>query len=136
MTSPVTITVQGDPRGKGRPRFGHGAVYTDKKTIAFERALAWAAKTEMAGKEPFSGPVSVTIGANMPIPLSWSRTAHQEAITGQRRPAVKPDADNIAKAVLDALNGIVFHDDKQVVEMMVMKKYGVQPSTVVTVREA
>ena len=136
MTAPITINVPGDPRGKGRPRFGHGAVYTDKKTVAFEQSLAWAAKLEMAGRDPFSGPVIVTIGAYMPIPLSWNRTAHLEAISGARRPSVKPDADNIAKAVLDALNGVVFHDDKQVVEMMVMKKYGVQPSTVVTVREA
>src|SRR5262249_22488485 len=121
--------------GKGRPRFGHGAVYTDKKTIAFERAIAWAAKQEMAGKDPLSGPVCVTIGAFMPIPLSWNRTAHLEATSGQRRPAVKPDADNIAKAVLDGLTSIVFHDDKQVVEMTVIKKYSVQPAVVVTVTE-
>lgn len=136
MSEPVTITLQGAPRGKGRPRFGQGRAYTDAATKAYEAALAWAAKQEMGGREPFAGPVQVTIGAFMEIPMSWSRARHQEAITGQRRPMTKPDADNIVKAALDAMNGIVFIDDKQVVEVGVIKKYSVQPALVVTVREA
>lgn len=39
------------------------------------------------------------------------------------RPDKKPDADNILKAVLDALNGVAYEDDRQVVEVLCIKKY-------------
>ena len=39
------------------------------------------------------------------------------------RPTVKPDCDNLAKSILDSLNGLAYHDDKQVVELVVKKYY-------------
>ena len=42
---------------------------------------------------------------------------------GLIRPHKKPDVDNIAKVVLDALNGLVYTDDKQVTDLRVRKRY-------------
>lgn len=47
----------------------------------------------------------------------------------------KPDADNIAKAVLDGLNGVAFVDDSQVVALMVKKTYGLTPKVKVRIKE-
>ena len=49
------------------------------------------------------------------------------------RPGIKPDFDNIAKLVGDALNGLVWTDDKLIVEARVRKIYGLQPKIVLTV---
>ncbi len=133
MTNPITITLPGEPRGKGRPRFGNGRAYTDDATRAYEHALALAAKVAMVGQAPLQGPVAVTVGAYIGIPMSWSQKRQQEAIRGERRPTGKPDADNIIKT-LDSFNAIVWNDDAQIVEATVIKKYSVQPALVVTVR--
>lgn len=55
--------------------------------------------------------------------------------TGDIRPVVKRDCDNIAKIVLDALNHIAYHDDAQVVELVVCKWYGEQPRVDVLIKE-
>ena len=65
----IVIELPGEPRGKGRPRSriargGAGqqfvAVYTDAKTRAYEKALAWAGKAAMGGRKPLLGPLAVT----------------------------------------------------------------------------
>ena len=48
-------------------------------------------------------------------------------MSGQIRPTQKPDADNIAKSVLDALNGLAYADDKQIVTLVVDKYYDEEP---------
>ena len=51
------------------------------------------------------------------------------------RPTKKPDLDNIAKAVLDSLNGIAYKDDSQIVSMVVSKKYSNRPRVEITLKE-
>jgi Holliday junction resolvase RusA-like endonuclease len=48
-------------------------------------------------------------------------------------PTVKPDADNVAKIVLDALNGSAFCDDAQVVHLQVLKRYAEEPGVKVRI---
>lgn len=51
------------------------------------------------------------------------------------RPTKKPDADNIAKVVLDALNNICYKDDTQVVELIVNKYYSLEPRVEVIIKD-
>ena len=74
----------------------------------------------MAGTPPFEGPVKVTAFATFAIPASWSKKRKAEA----RFHTGKPDADNIAKAIGDGLNGILWRDDSQVSICIVAKVYG------------
>jgi Holliday junction resolvase RusA-like endonuclease len=60
---------------------------------------------------------------SLPIPASWSHRKAQEASLGLTLPTVAPDLDNLAKAVLDGCNGVVFEDDKQVVTLCLTKRY-------------
>ena len=56
-------------------------------------------------------------------------------IEGVRRPTKKPDIDNVEKIILDALNGIAYDDDKQVVEEASSKLYSDVPRVEIEVYE-
>jgi Holliday junction resolvase RusA-like endonuclease len=69
-------------------------------------------------------------------PASWSEEKRQQAIVGEIPHTSKPDADNLAKSWLDALNKIAFVDDALVATVRVSKRYGPASIAVCTVREA
>lgn len=50
------------------------------------------------------------------------------------RPKVKPDADNVAKAICDALNGQAYRDDAQIAALYVRKWYDEKPRVEVQIR--
>jgi len=98
----VKIIVPGRPVPKGRPRLGYRGrkayVYTPPETREYERLVGWVAKS--AGCRPVDGPVSVSLSVYVKGRL---------------------DADNIAKSILDGLNGVAYEDDDQVVELHIWK---------------
>lgn len=134
----VIVRLPGQPHGKGRPRFNTktGAVYTDAETATYERALAMVAKGAMIGRKPFDGPVSVSIIAHLGVPFSWPKKKRAQAIGGEIKPTTGCDTDNYCKAALDGINGIVFNDDRQVVELLALKAYSSDPALIITVRRA
>jgi Holliday junction resolvase RusA-like endonuclease len=134
MGSPITITLAGEPRGKGRPRFAKatGRAFTPTPTRNYEAALRIEAQHAMAGRAPIEGPLTVRVRAVFAIPASMTKGKRQMAVSGQLRPLKTPDADNLMKT-LDALNQVVFVDDKQVVEATISKFYGEQPALHITV---
>lgn len=77
--------------------------------------------------DPFENAIRAEIKVFMPIPKSDSKKKRELKLSGKIRPTMKPDNDNIAKSVLDALNGVAYLDDKQIVELAVDKKYGEEP---------
>jgi Holliday junction resolvase RusA-like endonuclease len=80
----------------------------------------------MEGRGQLQGPLYVKVAAFMPIPKSLSKSKTAAAINGALHPQTKPDVDNFAK-VIDALNGIAWHDDSQVVHLVVSKHYSDRP---------
>jgi len=120
------IWLPGQPVGKGRPRFTRtGRVYTPDKTRKFEHRLAATASNYMIlhQLEPTDKPCRVIIRAQFEIPKSWTKAKKAAAEANEIYPK-KPDADNIAKIVLDSLNSIVWDDDAQVYDLRVVKTYG------------
>ena len=67
------------------------------------------------------------------IPVSWPKKKQASALDGTLRPTGKPDLDNVAKLLADALNGILWHDDSQIVALEVEKHYGASPATALSV---
>lgn len=105
-------------------RVGRGVRhFQDSATRGYEQAVGLAAKVAMGGREPFSGAVAGWLTFSMPIPASWSHRKAQDARLGMTLPSVAPDLDNLCKAILDGLNGVVFEDDKQVVKLCLTKQY-------------
>lgn len=138
MSGPfVTIRLDGPPRGKGRPRFGRRgsfvAVWTDKKTAAYEELLAAAGIDAMKREPPHLRALTVRIEAGMPVPVSWSLKKQAAALAGDICHIGKPDFDNLAKCVGDALNKIVWKDDSQIIGCYFRKYYSVDPGLTVSV---
>jgi Holliday junction resolvase RusA-like endonuclease len=133
MSDVVTIRLAGEPKGKGRPRFGNGRTFTPAATRAYEAALRYAAQETMGSRPLMTGPLDVIVMASFPIPKSFSKSKRSDALIGEVRPVVKPDIDNLLK-VIDALNGVVFEDDKQIVKAEIEKRYASSPCLEIQVR--
>lgn len=129
------FTLVGEPVGKARARFSRvsGTAYTPSKTRRYEDAIRKVARSEMGSLNPLSGAVRVRLRAVFSIPASWSQRKRDAALRGEIKPTKRPDLDNVEKAWLDALNGIAYLDDAQVVEKTSEKVYGLQALVVVSV---
>ena len=113
----------GKIRGQGRPkaaktRNGHVHIYEDSRDKDYKRAitesyLAQCGTTYISAPAP----VSVTIYIQRHLPKQYQRKTERI----EQPDTMTPDADNVAKAVLDALNGLAYTDDAQVVDLHVVK---------------
>ena len=136
----VIFTVPGEPQGKARARTCGGHTYTPEKTVLYENLI----KSEYArqcGNLKFATlsdgtaqPVAVRIEAVFGIPKSYSKKKRERALNGELAPTKKPDADNIAKVVCDALNGVAYVDDTQVIDLRVFKRFG-EPCVTISICE-
>ncbi len=134
----MEIIVEGEPKGKGRPRFTRAShAYTPARTREYEDLIALRALQEMRGRHPIPRdvPLHVKIIAIFGVPVSWPKKKRLAALQGVLRHTRKPDYDNVAKAVCDALNGIVFEDDCQIVRGYVEKIYGPEPMLKIFIEE-
>ena len=119
------LTLDMDPVPKGRPRFTRtGHAFTDKKTLQAEAAIRNAALAEW-GKKPFEGAVELVIQFTFKKPKSNKKPLHTQ----------RPDLDNCAKLVSDAINGIAFVDDSQVISLACTKGWGETGKIVLLVDE-
>lgn len=129
MTGSVAFEFAGPPIGKARPRITRWGAYTPQRTAKHEASIKAAAGQAMAGQKPLEGPLKGSLIFTMPIPASWPKRKRQDAEEGRIWPTGKPDADNLAKAVMDACNGVVYVDDSQIVALAVVKMYGTASGT-------
>lgn len=132
----VHFTVPGKPMGKQRPRFNSRTrtTYTPEETLSYEEDVQWAYRMATKAKM-LKGNIKAEIVAYYPIPKSTSKKQREAMIEGYILPAKKPDTDNIAKIILDSLNGIAYNDDSQVVSLSVIKRYSENPHVDVRLEE-
>ena len=139
MVMHITFKVEATPVGKGRPKFARRgnfvSTYTPTKTREYEDLIRDAAKQAMGSNEPLKTPVAAYIYITVPIPQSYSKSRSKACLEGWERPCKKPDIDNIIKAYLDSMNGIVYDDDTQVVSLHSTKVYGTIGMVEVLVKE-
>lgn len=131
----IRLTVPGEPVGKARPiHTRSGITFTPKKTINYETLIRELFAVKYPDFEPLEGPVRMSLSAWLRIPKTSKRkTAAMES--GEIRPTKKPDMSNILKSVEDALNDLAYRDDKQIVELELVKKYSNRPRIELTVEE-
>ena len=131
--------IPGDPTGKGRPQFstvnGHAVARTPKKTRDYEAFVKMCYLNSASKLDFIDGYVYAQIDCFYAIPKSYSKKKRQLIEAGLMFPDKKPDCDNIAKGILDALNGIAYNDDKQVIELHVYKRFTERPRVEVTIKE-
>ena len=135
----IHFQVEGDPKGKGRPRFSRFGkftrVYTDKQTLDYEAVIKFFAAQAMGSTDLLETPVSVFLYIRHAVPQSYSKKRTEACLSGSEQPCKKPDIDNIAKTFLDGMNGVIFKDDTQVVDLHVKKVYSAVPGVDVMVME-
>lgn len=139
MTMQVCFTVEGEPKGKGRPRFRRTKnfvqTYTDAKTKSYEQQIKDAATRAMGESEPLETPLSVFLYVRFSVPKSYSKQRTKDCLSGKEKHTKKPDIDNVAKQILDSMNDVVYKDDTQVIFLNVKKLYSTVPGVDILVRE-
>jgi Holliday junction resolvase RusA-like endonuclease len=130
----IVVEITGHPVAKGRPRFTRsGIAFTPAKTRRWEDDARMVAREAMGEREPISGPLRCSVRSYFVPPASWPQWKRQAAIDGLVAHTARPDGDNLAKAAKDALNGVVWRDDAQVVQLWASKLYGRAPRVVIEV---
>lgn len=136
----MEFQVLGTPVGKHRPRFstvhGYAQAIKQKEDVYYENLVKLCfSQAKPEGYDLYEKPLKVEIRAFFDIPKAFSKKRTKEALEGCISPLKKPDADNIAKIICDALNGVAYKDDVQIVELVVRKCYAEMPSVSVIVEE-
>ena len=126
----IEFEIKGKVKAKQSVKFANMGGFTKKYTPADIKEYANWVRLCFINKYPawdinnYAGKqLKAEINVYEYIPKSFSKKKHKQALAGQIRPIVKPDCDNIAKNINDALNGIIFPDDKQIVSLSVNKYY-------------
>lgn len=135
----AVFSIAGEPMGKGRPQFstygGHITARTPQRTVEYENLVKMEYKAQAGLQFPDDAMLSVRIFAYMTIPKSVSKKKRTAMLEGLIRPTKKPDHDNIGKIVCDALNGIAYRDDAQIVDSLVRKFYSDKPCVLVEISD-
>jgi Holliday junction resolvase RusA-like endonuclease len=122
----VEFTVPGKPRGKQRHATNRftGRNFTPKQTVMKEREVAQLYRLAARGVPLMTGTVRIWVEAVFAVPKSWATVMREAALEGLLSYTGKPDADNILKLVMDALNGVAWVDDSQVHPEKPIRRYG------------
>ena len=135
----VTFKVDADPVGKQRARYvkrgNFVSTYTPDKTRNYETLIKAAAIEAMGSSEPLETPINLYLYIRAPIPKSLSKKRLEACLNGLEKPIKKPDASNVLKSVEDAMNGVVYKDDSQIVNIHVTKVYCSLPGVDICVKE-
>lgn len=131
----VGFRVEGPPvpwsRARISSRNGKITPFTPAKMRAYQNKIKAAAKEAMRGDPPMEGPIKVMVTVVLPIPKSFSKKRTELAKKEKILPTTRPDVDNYAKIAFDAMNGIFYLDDAQIVWFSCCKYYGASPSLTV-----
>lgn len=137
--SMVVFSIEGKPVPKGRPRFARRGnfvqTYTDSKTLSYEQIVAMESKKAMGSSEAFKNAISLYLYIRLPVPKSYTKKATADCLSGLVRPTKKSDIDNFTKSLMDGMNGVVYLDDSQVVDLHVRKIYSSVPGVDICVME-
>lgn len=112
----MNIVLKIRPEPYRRMRTGKGMVYTDPEYRAYKEAI-WRMTASQYRDQPIDGAISLMLTfafknpathANKPVPRPYNR---------------RPDIDNLAKPIMDALNGVLWNDDSQITKVFAEKIY-------------
>lgn len=138
----MEIIIYGEPVPQGRPKFasfgGHVHAYDPAKSKNYKQLVRfWVTQylKKLEGFTPYENALCVDLTFYLGIPNSWSKQKRIQASQGVIRPTSKRlgDADNLCKSVTDAISGLVYVDDSQIVNLGISKYYSETPRCVLKV---
>jgi Holliday junction resolvase RusA-like endonuclease len=127
--TPMRVTVPGEPMGKQRPRRASNikGTYTPAKTVNYETYVKELFTIAYPDFEPMTGAVGFRIAAYLKIPESKSKRKKGLMVLDEVKATKIPDLDNVLKIIMDALEGLAYLDDKQVISAFIHKKWSNKP---------
>lgn len=133
----MKFVVPGEPTGKGRPRVvhagNHSVAFTPEKTVLYENLVKLEYQRQSGGMAFAGEKIRMNIRAYYAVAKSDSKRIRAAKLAGEIRPMKKPDIDNVYKIVADALNGIAFDDDSQIVSARIEKYYDECPRVEISI---
>ena len=134
----IEFSVYAKPIAKGRARHARRGnfitTYTPKLTAGYEKLVRECFADVYGDFKPLEGALIAEIYVFKAVPKSWPKKRRDAAIFGIERPTSRPDTDNYCKIILDALNGLAYADDSQVVKLISEKTYAETDRTFVSIR--
>lgn len=139
------IEIPGPCIPKGAPRASvfikngkpQARIHKDVKTKKWMEKVATIARINWRPRAPLEGPVElrIQIRRRMASAIKNSHKKRSEALQGKILPTTKPDLDNYCKGIADALSGIVYRDDAQIVNLTMSKRFSDEEKTTILVQE-
>lgn len=127
MQLELEFIIEGKAKPKQSFRYTRAGIkYTPKDVKQYAKDIQYSFYAQYPKWLPsmlYEKPLRAKIEVYKSIPKSFSKTLKMKAIAGELRPLTRGDCDNYSKGILDALNGIVYPDDRQIVELSVYKYY-------------
>jgi len=114
----MVIFIEIKPKPAPRPRVTRYGTYNNKDYTDYKKVIALKYKS-VHGSPATKKPIAMKLDFFFEVPKSWSKRKKGAAKFHTSR----PDADNLAKSIKDALNGIAYKDDSQVCYLQVRKQY-------------
>lgn len=143
MNDSIKFIIEGEPCGKGRPRFRrcgpYVQTYTPQKTACYEELVQLCFFEQIQSKRNVihrfddKDMLKLEINAYFGIAKSVSKKKRLFILASKLRPIKKPDVDNILKIIADSLNKVAYKDDAQIVECIIRKFYSENPRVEVTI---
>ncbi len=127
----ITFSLPGKPTAKARPRFSKvkGRTKTYNSQSAEEETAEWQMRARVGSMVPLDGALSLSVIFVFARPKRWPKSKNKLYHSS------KPDFDNCLKWICDVGNTILWYDDSQIAECHVMKIYGAEAKTIITVRK-
>ncbi|WP_079708105.1 RusA family crossover junction endodeoxyribonuclease [Paraliobacillus ryukyuensis] len=134
----IKFTIPGEPVAQGRPRagktkYGKTVLYDPRKSKNYKQYIKLVASQHVPHKQ-IEGQISMHLKIYRQIPKSMTKKLRKASIDEIHRPTTKPDCSNIAKGIEDALNGMIYKDDSQIVDLHVSKFYSENPRVEVEIK--
>lgn len=127
-SSAYVVEITGNPKALPRMRYFRNGFYNPARNTMqqFRTAIRQSLPITMHG---------AIFGRNVPVTLTikfYLKRPNKDFVGGQRGAGrlrsglplaapITPDIDNLAKLVLDSCNGLLYHDDRQVVKLAALK---------------
>ncbi len=131
----ISLTIPGEPKGKQRPRWAKHGTYTPKETVSYETYIKELFVVKYPDFVPMEGPLMMKLHLFVTIAASTSIKKKKHMASGDILPAKRPDLDNVVKIFCDALQGIAYKNDSQVVTLLAGKWYSDRPRAEIRIEE-
>ena len=129
----IKFFAPGEPVAKGS-MVKIGKRFIDQKNLAtktlpanrlkdWQSQIAWCAKKEMRNRDVIPGAIALTATFILSRPKSHRNAKGKLKKGSPILPVFKPDTDKLLRAIGDAMSGIVYRDDCQIVDVRIRKQY-------------